>query len=84
METKIQFQHTHLNLTNIKHFENHVDILASYLFSGIELEHEYDPEPQLGNSVSLFDSMLTLVSLPHFKYFLKSALNPVPIHREIE
>ena len=28
--------------------------------------------------------MLTLVSLHHFKHFPKSALNPVPIHREIE
>ena len=26
-------------------FENHIDILASYLFSEIELEHECDPEP---------------------------------------
>ena len=28
--------------------------------------------------------MLTPVSLPHFKYFPKSALNLVPIHHEIK
>ena len=35
--------------------ENPIDILASYPFSEIELEHEYDPEPQLGNSIPLPD-----------------------------
>ena len=29
-----------------QNFENHVDILVSYPFSEIELEHEYDPEPR--------------------------------------
>ena len=34
-------------------FENHINILVSYPFSEIELEGEYDPEPQLGNSILL-------------------------------
>jgi len=41
-----------------KIFENHVDILASYPFPEIELEHEYDPESQLDNSISLPDSIM--------------------------
>ena len=34
----------HFNLTKIKILENHIDILASYPFLEIELEHECDPE----------------------------------------
>ena len=37
-----------------QNFENRIDMLASYPFPEIELEHEYDPEPQLVNSVPLF------------------------------
>ena len=40
-------------------FENHIDMLASYPFSAIEIEHEYDPEPQLDNLISLPDSIMT-------------------------
>jgi len=58
--------------------------LASYPFPEIELEHECDPEPQLNNLISLFDSILTLVSLPDFNRFPDSVLNPVPVHRKIE
>ena len=65
-------------------FENLIDSLASYPFSEIELEHEYDPEPQLGNSISLPDSIMTEVFLPDFKLFPESTLDYVPIHREIE
>ena len=46
-------------LDQTSNFQNSIDILASYPFPEIELKHEYDPEPQLCNSVSLFDSMLT-------------------------
>jgi len=49
-----------------QNFENNIDILASYPFSEIELENEYDPEPQLDNPISLLNSMLTQVSLPRF------------------
>ena len=36
-------------LDQTSNVENPIDILASYPFSEIELEHEYDPEPQVGN-----------------------------------
>ena len=65
-------------------FENHIDILASYFFLEIEIEHESDLEPQVGSSISLFDSIMTLVSLPHFFSILESTLNPISIHHEIE
>ena len=42
-----------------QNFENHVDILASYPFPEIGLEHEHDPEPQLVNSISLPDSIMS-------------------------
>ena len=59
-------------------------MLASYPFPEIELEHEYDPEPQLGNSISLSDSILTEIFLPDFRLFPEPTLDPVPIHHEIE
>jgi len=65
-------------------FENHIDILTSYPFPEIKFEHECDPEPQLCNSVSLLDSILTLVPLLDFNHFFESVLNPVPVHPEIE
>ena len=83
LKAKIQFQHTHLNLTKLQNSENFIDKLASYPFPEIELEHECYLEPQIDNSIPLFISMLTPESLPHFKRFPKSALNFVPIHREI-
>ena len=54
-------------------FESHIDILASYPFPEIEIEYESDPEPQVGNSISFFDSIMTPVSLPDF--FLYFGLN---------
>ena len=71
-------------LDQILTFENPIDSLTSYPFPEIELENACDHEPQLGNSVSLFDSMWTSVSLPHFNPFSESTLDPVSIHREIE
>ena len=51
-------------------FESFIDILVSYPFPEIELEYESNPEPQVGNSISLFDSIMTLVSLlDFFLYF---------------
>ena len=38
-------------------FENHINILASYPFPEIKIEYESDPEPQIGNFISLFDSI---------------------------
>jgi len=57
--------------------------LASYPFLEIELEHESDPEHQVGNSISLSDSM-TPASLPDFFSIPELILNPVPVHRVIE
>ena len=51
-----------------QNFENHLDILASYHFLKIELELESDPEPQVGTSISLFDSIMILVSSDFFLY----------------
>ena len=73
-----------MNLTQTLNFESHIDILASYLFSEIELKHECDLEAQLGNSILLLDSILTSISLPDFNHFSESVLNPEPIHHEIE
>ena len=58
--------------------------MASYRFPKIELEHEYNLELSLGNSISLPDSILTEVFLPEFRPFPESVLDPVPIHCEIE
>ena len=32
-----------------QNFENHLDILPSHPFPEIELEYEYNPDPQVGN-----------------------------------
>ena len=40
-------------LDQTSNIENPIDILASYPFPEIELAHEYDPEPQHDNSISL-------------------------------
>ena len=51
-----------------QNFENHLDILASYPFLEIELGHECDPDPAVDNSI--FDSIMTMVSLlDFFSYF---------------
>ena len=49
-----------------QNFKNHLDILASYPFPEIELELKSDPEPQVANSISLFDSIMIPVFLPDF------------------
>ena len=65
-------------------YESHLDLLASYPFLEIEIKPECDPELPVGNSISLFDSIMTPVSLPDFFSIPESTLNPVPVHREIE
>jgi len=47
-------------------FESRIDILASCPFPEIEIEHECDPELHVGNSMSLFDTIMTTVSLLDF------------------
>ena len=58
--------------------------MASYPLPEIELENEYDHEPQLRDSILLPDSIMTPVSSPDFNLFPESTLDPVPIHHEIE
>ena len=58
--------------------------MASYPLPEIELEHDYDPKPQLGNSISLPNSIMTEVFLPDFRPFPESVLDPVSVHCEIE
>jgi len=71
-------------LDHYQNFENHIDILVSYPFPEIELENECDLEPQIDNSISFLDSIMTLVSLPDFNPFSESVLDLVAIHCEIE
>ena len=60
-----------------QNFENHLD-------PEIELEYECDPGPPVGHSISLFDSIMNLVSLQEFFYIPELTLNPLPVHNEIE
>ena len=82
--------HVILNPASISSYQpeldqHHIlDSLASYSFLEIELEIESDSEPQVGNSISLFVSIMTLISLPDFFSIPESTLNLVSIHREIE
>jgi len=71
-------------LDHTPNVENPIDVLASYPIPEIELEHEYDPELQLDNSISLPDSILTEVFLSAFRPFPESVLDPVPVYCEIE
>ena len=71
-------------LAQTPNFESDIDSLASYPFPEIELENEYDHEPQLSDSILLPDSIMTPVSSPDFDPFPESVLDPVPIHCEIE
>ena len=63
---------------------NPIDVLASFPFSEIELEHEFDPELSFDDSNLLPDSIMTSITLPDFNPFPKSELDPFPIHCEIE
>ena len=71
-------------LAQTPNFGNDIDSLASYSFPEIELENEYDHEPQLSDSILLPNSIMTPVSPPDFNLFPESTLDPVPIHHEIE
>ena len=76
-------EHT-FELDQTPSYESRLDILTSYPFPEIEIEPESDPEPQVDDSFSLFDSIMTPVSLPDFFSIPESTLNPVPVHREME
>ena len=43
-----------------------IDELVSFYFDEIELDYECTPDPQLCDSVSIIESMLTTVFLPNF------------------
>ena len=73
-----------LELAQTPNFKKDIDSLASFPFPEIELENEYDPEPQLSDSILLPDSIMTPVSSPNFDLFPESTLDHVPIHHEIE
>ena len=76
-------EHT-FELDQTPSYESRLDILASLSFPEIEIEPECESEPHIDNSISLFGSIMTLVSLPDFFSILESTLNPVPVHHEIE
>ena len=59
-------------LDQIPSFESYIDILESCPFSEIELEHEYNPEDQFGNSILFLVSILTPVFLPEFNFTFSS------------
>ena len=48
-----------IELNQTLSYENRLDILASYPFPEFEIEHECDPEPHIGDSILLFDSIMT-------------------------
>ena len=61
-----------------------IDKLASFHFNEIELEDECDTDFQCCDSISLFESMLTPVSLPDSDLISKPTLIPIPIDLEHE
>ena len=61
-----------------------IDKLASFHFNEIELEDECDTNSQYCDSVPLFKSTLTLVSLPDLNPIPEPTLIPVPIEFEHE
>jgi len=71
-------------LAQTPNYKNHIDILVSYPFPEIELENEYDPESQLGNSILLPDSIMTPVFSPDFNPSPEFTLDHVLVHQKIE
>ena len=58
--------------------------MASFNFNKIELDYECEPDPQLCDSVSIFESMFTPVFLPNLDQFPEPTFIPIPINLEIE
>ena len=58
--------------------------MKSFHFNEIELDYECEPDPQLCDSVSIFDSMLTPIFLPNLNQFPELSFIPVPIDLEME
>ena len=55
-----------------------IDELISFYFNEIELNYECEPKPQLYDSVSIFESMLTPVFLPNLDQFSEPTFIFVP------
>jgi len=72
--TKIQFHENILNLTNLKPLTN-----FKFSLQRIELDCECEPDLQLCNSVLIFKSMLTPVSLPDLDPILEPTMIAIPI-----
>ena len=58
--------------------------MASFHFNEIELDYEFEPDPQLYDSISVFESILTLVFLLNLDQFSEPTFIPVPIDLEME
>ena len=58
--------------------------MASFHFNKIELDHKCELDPQLYDSVSIFESMLTPVFLPNLDQFFEPTFFHVPINLEME
>ena len=56
-----------------------LDKLESFPFNDIELECKCDHDPQPCDSISIFDFMLTPVSLPNLDKFLEPTFIPIPM-----
>jgi len=58
--------------------------LEIFHFNEIELDYECEPNPQLCDSVSIFDSILILIFLPNLDQFPEPTFIPVPIDLKVE
>ena len=58
--------------------------MAKFSFNEIELGCECDPDPQACDLVSIFECIVTLVSLPNLDQFSELTFTYVPINLEIE
>ena len=70
----------HLELQKSQTFDKWV----SFHFKKFELEYECDPDPQLCDSISIFEFILTPISLPNLDPIFEPTLVPVPIELEIK
>ena len=78
------FDKDSISLQNLEHDQYQpIDELASFHFNEIELDYECEPDSQLCDSVSIFESMLTPVFLPNLDQFSETFI-PVPIDFKIE
>ena len=61
-----------------------IDKLVNFYFNEIELEDEFDTNFQCCDSISLFEFILTPISLPDLNPIPKSTLTLIPIELEHE